>query len=178
MRKSIAAIMAVFVMLFSFAGLVSAQTSSGKMYKAVEEKVSGDHYDYDKGTLSLNHVKTVHLDQPVDKVNTVQMAVAEYKTVRDHIFFTSHKETVAYDPDHNQILQDKTTARIDAVKSYEHQYGDEASHQGMWDIIIFMLLILLIPGLIAFVWAKRQHSVLSYKLENDLFDGVGDKRYS
>lgn len=178
MKQSIAAMMAVFVMVFAFAGLVSAQTTSGKMYKAVEEQVSGDHYDYDKGSLTLNHVKTVHLDQPVDKVNTVQMAVAEYKTVRDNIFFTSHKETVAFDPDHNQILQDKTTAKIDAVKSYENQYGSESSHQGVWKIVVFMLLILVIPGLFAFVWAKRQHSVLSYKLENDLFDDVGDKRYS
>ncbi|HET7656825.1 MAG TPA: hypothetical protein VFK37_00905 [Bacillales bacterium] len=179
MKKSFAALMAMFVVIFAFIGTASADTAPSDMQKAVNKQLKQGHYDYDAGTLQLTHVKTVHLQKPVDKVSTVVMAIAQYKTVRDQIFFTTHSDAVYYDPDHNKMVPIQTVSKIDAVKKYQDQYKSMLGENvQVTNILILLFFILLIPAYLAFIAVKRKHSVLSYKLENNLFDGTGEKKYS
>lgn len=179
MRKSFAALMAVFVMFVVFIGTASANTAPSDMYKAVNKELKQGNYDYDNGSLVLKHVKTVHLNKPVKKMSTLIMAIAQYNTVRDNIFFNSHRDAVFYSPDTNQIVPLQTAAKISAVSKYQDQYKNiigENVH--VTNVLILLIFILLIPAFLALVWSKRRHSVLSYKLENHLFDGMDDKKFS
>lgn len=179
MKKSLSALMAVFVMFIAFIGTASADSVPSAMYKAVNTELKQGNYDFDNGSLVLKHVKTIHLNKPVKKVSTIVMAVAEYNTVRDQIFFNTHREAVFYSPDQKMMVPIQTAAKIKAVTNYQDRYKSILkSNVHVTNILILLFMILLIPGLLALVWSKRQHSVLSYKLENDLFDGVGNKKYS
>ncbi|HEX7065818.1 MAG TPA: hypothetical protein VF199_12180 [Bacillales bacterium] len=179
MKKSFAATTAVLVMLFALIGTAGAEETSGDMYKAVNKEVANLHYDYDQGSLTLKHVKTVNLDKPVKDISTLKMAVAHFQTVRDEIFFTSHTEVIYYNPEAGEIVPAKTAVKIKPAVDYKAQYEDEIGENvQVANVLILLFLILLIPAYFAFVWAKRRHSVLSYKLENNLMDGVGKNKYS
>ncbi|HET7658412.1 MAG TPA: hypothetical protein VFK37_08970 [Bacillales bacterium] len=179
MKKSFAAAMTVLVMLFAFIGTASAEGKSGGMYEAVNKELANLHYDYDKGSLTLKHETTVNLDKAVKKISTLKMAVAHFQTVRDEIFFTSHTEVVYYNPETGKIIPNKTAAKIKRAVDYKAQYEEELGENvKVTNVLILLFLILLIPAYFAFVWAKRRHSVLSYKLENNIMDGVGKNKYS
>ncbi|HEX6922392.1 MAG TPA: hypothetical protein VF149_01105 [Bacillales bacterium] len=178
MKKSFTAVITAFVMLFAFIGTVSAEETSGDMYKAINKELSEAHYDYDKGSLTLTHVKTVKLDQPVQKISTLKMAVAHFQTVRDEIFFAEHNEVVYYNPETGKVVPGKTAAKTDAAAAYKAKYEDELGENvEIGNVLLLLFLLLLIPGFFAYVWAKRRHSVLTYKLENNLMDGVGKSKF-
>jgi len=179
MKKTVAALTAMLVVFFAFIGTVSAETAPSKMYKAVNKQLKQGNYDYDNGSLKLTHVKTIHLNKPVNKVKTLTLAVANYKTVRDNIFFADHHDAVYYDPDSNQMVSIQTALKINQVGKYQDQYKNIlGNYVQITTILILLLFLLLVPGYFAYVWAKRRHSVLSYRLENNLFDGTSEEKYS
>ncbi|HET7579878.1 MAG TPA: hypothetical protein VFK33_11415 [Bacillales bacterium] len=181
MKKSFTGLLAVFVMLFAFIGTVSAAeaTVPKKMYKAVNKTLKEAHYDYDNGSLTLKHVKRAQLNKPVENMSTLIMAVAQYNTVRDNIFYTTHRDIVYYSPDTGKVVPPEVAGKTDVAVNYGAQYENvtgESVH--VLNVLILLFLVLLIPAIFIYIWAKRQHSVISYKLDNDLFDEIGDKKYS
>ena len=179
MKKSFAALLVMFVVFFAFIGTVSAETAPSKMYSAVNKQLKQGHYDYDAGTLKLTHVKTIHLNKPVNKVKTLTMAVANYKTVRDAIFFTNHHDAVFFDPNSNKMVSIQTALKVNAVGNYQDQYKNIlGEYVQITTVLLILLFFLLVPAFLAFVWAKRKHSVLTYKLQNNLFEATGENKYS
>lgn len=171
--------MAAVVMFFCMMGVAGAATMSGKMHKAVDEQTNDQNYDYDKGSLKLKHVKSVDLSKSLDNVSKLKMAVAEYKTVRQDIFFTTHKDVVYYDPDAGEVVPETTAAKAQEAKAYSDKYSNVTGDHMHLTLILLILFVLLlgVPAYIIFIWAKRQHSVLTYQMDNNLFDGVGDPKY-
>lgn len=178
MKKAIAGMMAAVVMFFCMIGVAGAAETSGKMYKAVDEQTNDQNYDYDKGSLKLTHVKTANLSKSLDNVSKLKMAVAEYKTVRQSIFFTTHKDVVYYDPDAGEVVPESTAAQAKEAKAYSDKYSDVTGENMHISIIMGLLfLLLLVPAFFIYIWTKRQHTVLTYQLENNLLEGVGDPKY-
>lgn len=179
MKKSFAALIAMFVVFFACIGTVSAESAPSKMYQAVNKQLKQGHYDYDNGSLKLTHVKTIHLQKPVNKVKTLTLGIANYKTVRDNIFFANHHDAVYFDPHSNQMVSIQTALKINAVGKYQNQYKNIIGEHVQISIIFLLLFfVLLVPAYFAYVWAKRRYSVLTYKLKNNLFDGTGENKYS
>lgn len=184
MKKIMAVGLAFIFMFFSLIGasMVSAAADvSPDMKKAVEKNLSQEHYDYDKGSLALEHVKTVNLDQPIgENISTVKMAVAEYNTVRDSIFYSSHKQIVYYAPGENgKVLKLADVSDLGPAQQYKEQYKDITGTKMHLSVILpLCVLILLVPGFFAFIWAKQQYSVLKYKLKNNLLHNTGPHTFN
>ncbi|HET7626880.1 MAG TPA: hypothetical protein VFK44_00645 [Bacillales bacterium] len=179
MKQTFSAMLSLLILIFAFAGAAGAETTSGKMYKAVNKNLAEANYDYDKGSLVLRHVKTVQLDQPVEGIHTLKMAIAHYNTVRDGIFFKTHNEPVYYSPEKDQVLSVTIAGKIPATQDFKDKYEAEIGETThVATVLILLFLILLIPAVLAYVFVKRKHSVLDYKLENGLFEGVGNNKFS
>lgn len=179
MKKAIAAIMTAFMMFFCFIGVAGAATTSGKLHDTIDKQFDSQNYDYDKGSLVLKDVKSVHLKKKVDDLTELKMAVAQYDTVRQDIFFTTHTEVVYVNPSSGEVVPPATAEKADEAKAYKDNYKDitgDYMHLGV--ILSLLALLLLVPAYFAYIWAGRQHSALNYQLKNNLLDGVGRNNYS
>lgn len=171
-------IMIAFALLLSAPAVFAETVTEGPMVQAVAKKIAEEHDHYKKGSLKLHHVKTVEVG---GEIGTLKMAVAEYLTVRDTIFYFTHKQIVYYSPSaeggNGKVLTASDVGKIAAAKQYQKQYQHlEGTFKHLGAILSLCALILLIPGFFAFYWAKQQYSVLSYKLKHNLFHQTG--RYS
>lgn len=178
MKKFIGSMVTLAVLLLCIPSIAGAATTSGDMYKAVDKFLSSAHYDYNEGSLVLKHKKTIKLDEPVQDMNKITAAIAHFETVRMGIFAISHKEDVFFSPKTGETIARATAAKSSKVKSYVEQYKtaqDMRIHLGF--IMAILALMIVVPGFIMYVWAKRHHSVLTYQLENNLLDDVGDGNY-
>lgn len=179
MKKTAATMIAAFAMMMFCLFPTAASAEDQDMYHAIDKKLADEHYDYDEGSLALQKVETANLDQPVEGISTLKMAVADYQTVRDNVFYKSHKDVVFYSPDTGDVVPTEKAGQIDAALAYQDAHQDETgSNVKVTAVLLFLSLILIVPGLIAFIWAKRHFSVLTYKLENNLLEGVGPNKYS
>ncbi|TCP26661.1 hypothetical protein EV207_11994 [Scopulibacillus darangshiensis] len=165
----------VFFGIIGFAG--AASTDKAKMHKVMDKQYKTAHYDYKKGTLDLQHVKTFNLDKPIKvkkngkdvEVNKVIAAVATFKTVRDYIFYKDWKEFVFYAPKIDQVLTLGDVNNVGVLKDYQNKYNSKVSLE-LGPILGILALIIIIPAIFIFIWYKYRYSVLGYKLDNNLID--------
>jgi hypothetical protein len=183
MKKILAVMSAFMVMFFSLigTGTVLAETvTSGDTYDAIEKSLAGEHYDYKEGSLELKDPKTITLDEPVaEDVTKVTVALADYNTVRDNIFYFTQKEVVFYAPEKGETLTLADVSKAEAVQQYKSQFDGVTGTQMHYGAILGLCaLILIVPGFFAFFWTKQQHSVLKYKLKNNLFNNTGSQSFN
>lgn len=178
MKRAVVGMIAAVVLFFCMSGIAGAAETSGKMKKAVDKQLEQQNYDYDKGSLKLEHVETKNLSQSLNNTSKLKMAIANYKTVRQDIFFTTHKEIFYFDPEAGEIIPQATAAKADEVQAYTDKVENLTGENMHIAVILGLLFVfLLICAYFIFIWAKQQYSVLSYQLENNLFEGTGDPKY-
>src|SRR5699024_5019029 len=118
------------------------------------------------------------LDESVDDASKLKMAIADYNTVRQGIFKITHKEAVYYDPDEGDVVPSSKAVQASEAKAFKDKYeSKQTDHINLGPILGLMALLLLVPAYIIFVWARRHHSVLSYQIENNLLEDVGQNKY-
>lgn len=176
MKKKFFAIIALFLLLSSMAGMTSAAEASPEMYKAIEAAKKEEHSNFKAGSLKLSDVQEFSVNIPELKTNTVQAAFAEYVTVRDKIFPIVRKEVVFYDPQNGKVLHDSQLATAKEVMAYKETYkGEEGAKLSMGLIIALLIVVPIVYLLlIVLVWEPRQYSTTKFKIANRLYDGISE----
>lgn len=158
------------------AGVVSAAEASADMQTAIEAAKKEQFSNYKAGSLKLTDVQEVSVNSPDLETNTVQMAFAEYTTVRDSIFPTVRKEVVFFDPENNEVLYEEQLAGVEEASAYKDSYQNEAGAKLQMGLIIALLVVfpIVFVLLIVLVWEPRQYSVSKFKIANRLYHGQSE----
>ncbi|RBW71427.1 hypothetical protein [Bacillus taeanensis] len=173
MKKRLFALLTVLLVIASMSGVASAETASKEMTKAISANLEEQHSDYVQGSLSLENVEEVQVNDSEKDFNSVVLAVAHYKTVRDNIFFTNRAEVVYFDAANNTVLGQADVATIEAAANYKDVHSEElGSHLDMWVITLLNLVVpLLIMAFIMYLWEPRQYLTTRFKIANKLYNG-------
>lgn len=180
MKKIIAIVSAVAFTFFFMIGVSHAETAtSGKMFDTFQKKYKQDNYDYKDGSLKLKDVQTFKLDQPITvkngnnevQVSTVQAAIANFKTVRDGIFFKDWNQYSYYAPEADVILTEGDVMNVQAIKNYENAHPSSVKLE-LGPICGYLALIFLVPVIVAFIYSRRGYSSLEFKLKNNLLNAM------
>lgn len=174
MKKYLFVIVAIGFLFFSFISSSVAADAPEEMVNALDNAKSEALYDYKKGSMTLSDFVEVSVNDPELETNTVQVAFAEYESVRDYIFTMKHREVVYYDPENGQVLQEAQVSAIDDIASYKESYENATGSKVQMGMIILLGLILplVVMGLVMYVWEPRQYSTTTFKIANRLFDNV------
>ena len=176
--KVITALSALAFIFFLTSGLSHAQTlTQGKMFDAFQKQYKDVNYDYKNGSLEIDDVQTIHLDQPVkvqsgDKemqIDTIQRGLAHFKTVRDSIFFKDYRDYAYYSPKNNLILTEADVGSLPQIKSFEKQHTSSVTLE-LGPIVGLCLLLIIAPLIFAYIWLKFKYNSLDFKLKNGLLD--------
>lgn len=173
MKKKLIAIITLVFLISSMAGVVSAAEASADMQNAIEAEKKEEHSNFKAGSLKLTDVQEVAVNDPELNTNTVQMALAEYTTVRDSIFPTVRKEVVFFDPENSEVLHEGQLAAVDEVATYKESHENETGAKLQMGLIITLLIVfpIVFVLLIVLVWEPRQYSVSKFKIANRLYHG-------
>ncbi|GGE55197.1 hypothetical protein GCM10011391_37770 [Pullulanibacillus camelliae] len=181
LKKIITALSSLAFIFFLTSGLSHAETlTQGKMFDAFQKQYKDANYDYKNGSLEINDVQTVNLDQPAkvksgDKevqINTIQMGMAHFKTVRDSIFFKDYNDYAYYSPENNLILTEADVGSLPQIKSFEKQHTSSVTLE-LGPIVGLCLLIVIVPLIFAYIWLRFKYNSLDFKLKNgQLGDGA------
>lgn len=176
LKKNFIAIITFVLLISSMAGVVSAAEASPEMTKAIETMKKEEFSNFKEGSLKLTDVQEVSVNDPELNTSTVQMALAEYTTVRDSIFPTVRKEIVYFDPENGEVLHESQLATVDEVSAYKDSYDGETGAKLQMGLIITLLIVLPIAYIlfIMLVWEPRQYSVTKFKIANRLFHGESE----
>ena len=166
-----------FAFFFTFSVSHAETATSGKMFDNFNKKYKQENYDYKAGSFQLEDVQTFNLDQPITvkngndqvQITKVQAAVAHFQTSRDGIFLKDWKDYAYYAPEANLILTEGDVMNVKQIKAYENQHTTSVKLE-LGPIVGFMLLIIIIPLLLAYLWTKFGYSTLEFKLKNNLMD--------
>ena len=176
MKKSLSAMMTailVVLFIFQFAGAAFAAEAPQEMVEAVDAAKQEALHDYDKGSLKLYDFQEISVNDPELDTGTVQMALAEYKTVRDKIFYIHHREVVYYDPENGQVLQEAQLANVPGALEFKEAY--EGTLGAKLQLGTITVLVLIVPIvyilLLMYVWEPRQYSTTKFKIKNKLYYG-------
>lgn len=166
-----------FAFFYTFSVSHAETVTSGKMYDSFNKKYKQENYDYKAGSLQLQDVQTFNLDQPITvkngndqvQVTKVQAAVAHFQTSRDGIFLKDWNDYAYYAPEANLILTEGDVMNVKQIKTFESQHASSVKLE-LGPIIGFMLLIIIIPLLLAYLWQRYGYSTLEFKLKNHLLE--------
>lgn len=172
MKKKFIAILSFVFIISSMAGIVSAAEASPEMLQAIEAAKKEEFSYYKAGSLKLKDVKELTVNDPELNTSTVQMALAEFTTVKDKIFPTVRKEVVFYDPENGEVLHEgQLSAAIDEISAYKDSHETGAKLQMGLIIALLIVFPIVYILLIVLVWEPRQYSVTKFKIANRLFHG-------
>jgi hypothetical protein len=172
-KKRLFALLTVIFVIVSMSGVASAETASNEMTEAISANLEEQHHDYVQGSLVLEDVEEIQVNDSEKDFNSVVLAVAHYKTVRDNIFFTNRAELVYFDAENNTVLGQADVATVEAAANYKEAHNEElGSHLDMWVITLLNLVIpLLAMAFIMYVWEPRQYLTTRFKIANKLYNG-------
>ncbi len=158
------------------ASVVSAAEAPGEMHKAITAMKKEEHSNLKAGSLKLANFQEIAVKEADLDTGTVQMALAEYTTVRDSIFPSVHQEIVFYDPENGEVLQEGQVGAIEEVRAFKEAQGDITAAKLQMGLIITLLIVVPIVFvlLIVLIWEPRQYSVTKFKNANRLFYGQNE----
>ncbi|WP_270179624.1 hypothetical protein [Alkalihalobacillus sp. CinArs1] len=173
MKKGIFALILALLVAFPFAGTaVHAEADvSDEVKKGVASYIGEEHYDYDKGSLSIEESESFEVSSSADKeFSQVTMMVVEFQTVRDNIFFEDHKQVIFYDADANAVLPDTKVLDLDQAKEFKDSHAEETgSHLHMGVVLFLHFLMIIVPAIIIYVFIKGWYTTLGFKLKNNVY---------
>jgi hypothetical protein len=172
MKKQLVAIFTVLALFLSMGTFASADQATDEMKKTIEKGIKSEHKDFKKGSLTLTDVQSFPNEDPKLEASEVTVAVANYDTVRDNIFYFDHTEVVFYDADKNELLAEAAVAKAsDKIKEYKKSHeSDLGTHMDVVVVTALLFLLIIIPLLILVVWEKRQYLTTKFKIENNLYN--------
>ncbi|MCM3717987.1 hypothetical protein [Fictibacillus phosphorivorans] len=172
MKKQLIAIFTVFALFLSFGSFASADTATDEMKKTIEKGIKSEHKDYKKGSLTLTDVQSFPNEDSELDASEVTVAVANYDTVRDNIFYFDHTEVVYYDADKNELIAEGAVAKAnDKIEEYKKKHeSDLGTHMDVIVVTALLFVLILVPLFILTVWEKRQYLTTKFKIENNLFN--------
>ncbi|MCA0986400.1 hypothetical protein [Guptibacillus algicola] len=174
MKKGIFALILALLVAFPFAGTaVHAEANvSDKVEKGVASYIGEEHYDYDKGSLSIKESDSFEVSSSADKeFSQVTMMVVDFQTVRDNIFFEDHTQVIFYDTEANAVIPDTKVLDLEQAKEFKDSHAEETgSHLHMGVVLFLHALMIIVPALIVLVFIKGWYSTLGFKLQNNVYD--------
>lgn len=174
MKKGIFALIFALLVAFPFAGTaVHADDAkvSDKVKKGLTSYIGEEHYDYHKGSLSIEEAESFEVSSSADKeFSQVTMMVVDFQTVRDNIFFEDHTQVIFYDTEANAVLPDTKVLDLEQAKEFKDSHASETgSHLHMGVILFLHFLMLIVPAIIVMVVIKGWYSTLGFKLPNNVY---------
>jgi hypothetical protein len=171
MKKQFVAIFTVLALFLSMGTFVSADTATDEMKKTVEKGIESKHKDYKEGSLTLSEIQSFPNEDPELDASEVTVAIAEYKTVRDNIFYFDHTEVVFYDAGNNELVAEGAVAKAKEIQDYKKSHeSDLGTHMDVVVVTALLFILILVPLIILTVWEKRQHLTTKFMIENNLYN--------
>ena len=172
MKKQFVAIFTVLALFLSMGSFVSAETATDEMKKTIEKGIESKHKDFNEGSLKLSEIETFPNEDAELDASEVTVAIAEYETVRDNIFYFDHTEVVFYDADKNELLAEGAVAKANSkIQDYKKSHeSDLGTHMDWVVVTVLLFLLIVIPLFILTVWEKRQYLTTKFKIENNLYN--------
>lgn len=172
MKKQLVAIFTVLALFLSMGTFVSAEKATDEMKKTIEKGIESKHKDLKEGSLTLTDIQTYPNQDSELEASEVTVALANYDTVRDNIFYFDHTEVVFYDADKNELLAEAAVAKANPkIKDYKKSHESDLGTHMDWIVVTALLFVLIIvPLFILTVWEKRQYLTTKFKIDNNLYD--------
>jgi hypothetical protein len=172
MKKQLIAMFTVLALFLSMGTFASADQATDEMKKTIEKGIKSEHKDYKNGSLTLTNVQSYPNEDPELEASEVTVAIANYDTVRDNIFYFDHTEVVYYDADKNELLAEGAVANAsDKIKDYKKTHeSDLGTHMDVVVVTALLFILIIVPLFILTVWEKRQYLTTKFKIENNLYN--------
>ncbi|MFC4618300.1 hypothetical protein ACFO4N_06095 [Camelliibacillus cellulosilyticus] len=177
----LAAAAVAFFFTFNFSH--AENVGHGKMYDTFLKKYKEENYDFKKGSLKLEHVQTINLDNPItvkvgtkdEQITQIQVAIGHFKTVRDGIFYKDWKDYAYYAPEIGQVLTEGDVMNVKAIKDFQNKYSSGVSLQ-LGAITGLLFLFFIIPLIFAYIWLKFKYNSMDFKLKNGMLQTEPNNR--
>jgi hypothetical protein len=172
MKKQMVALFTVFALFLSMGSLVSADQATDQMKKSIETGLKKEHKDIKDGSLSLTEVQSFSNEDPELDASEVTVAIANFETVRDNIFYFDHSKFVFYNPDTNEMLAEAAVAKanpkvLEYKKDHESKIG---THMDVVVVTLLLSILIIVPLLILTIWEKRQYLTTKFQIENNVYN--------
>jgi hypothetical protein len=171
MKRLLAGIVAFAIVISGSSFAFASEVNDSVLKTHAEKHLNEAHYDYKNGSLEVGNVEPITVNDPDGKISDVWAAHVSYQTYRDNIFYFDHTEVVYYDVNNEQILSAMDAAKFQPLVDFKEQYkGELGKKMNLGAILGLLALILIIPGLLMFVWGKQVYSTSKFKVNNNLYN--------